>query len=134
MQMYSAQPVVTIKSASYEERTITYPTFYLDPKVQGIVSVEHAEKIVVDMFNHGNHPNIEVSPNVVLVDMRDHDKDAIADKLRELAEKSVGGPAGDPTYYERNACRVALECVQMLGYVLDDEDLETLACANDDQD
>lgn len=61
----------TIRGAGESESSISYgiPTFYLFRSVQGIVSQEHAERIVRSMLNPTDDPMIEVHPNVNLVDI-----------------------------------------------------------------
>ena len=69
MKMYSVQATLTWTTWAGSCRSVQVPTFSLDPKVQGIVSVEHAERIVLEMLNPMKKPNVLVVPNVVLIDM-----------------------------------------------------------------
>lgn len=46
-------------------KTVQIPAFILDSRIQGIVSAEHAERIVNDMLNPFKDPNINVSASVV---------------------------------------------------------------------
>lgn len=47
---------------------IQVPTFYLDSQVQGIVSVDHAEKIARDIINPTKDETLWVSANVTEVE------------------------------------------------------------------
>jgi len=58
--------------------------FYLHPNVLGIVSEEHAAKIVVDMLRPTKDPNITVHPNVTLMDL-DEPKIAMHDAVKLIA-------------------------------------------------
>jgi hypothetical protein len=54
--MYSITATVTERTPEGWDRTRQVPTFYLDPRVQGIVSAAHAERIALDIldpFNRG---------------------------------------------------------------------------------
>jgi hypothetical protein len=67
--MYSCQPQVveTINARTGGTITHSVPTFYLHPDVQGIISVEHAETIVVGICNPTKDATLVVHPNVTLV-------------------------------------------------------------------
>jgi hypothetical protein len=69
MKMYSVQAMMSWATGKRYCRTVQIPTFYLDPKVQGIVSVEHAERIVQGMLNPMKKPHVTILPNVELIDM-----------------------------------------------------------------
>jgi hypothetical protein len=60
-----AQVVKTTEHGS--KMSYGIPTFYLFRSVQGIVSQEHAERIVRGMLNPLDDPTIEVHPNCNLV-------------------------------------------------------------------
>ena len=62
--IYVAAPVVNKHGRDGSCTTIQVPTFFLDSSVQGIVSEEHAAKIVSDICNPTNHPHIIVHANV----------------------------------------------------------------------
>lgn len=68
MKMYCATPTVEVRGPN---GTITRQVamFYLHPNVQGIVSEEHAAKIVTEMLVPVPAPAITVHPNVTLVDL-----------------------------------------------------------------
>ena len=69
MKMYCCQPQVVETNNPRTGGTISHkvPTFYLHPDIQGIISVEHAETIVVDICNPTHDATLIVHPNVVLV-------------------------------------------------------------------
>jgi len=68
MRMYCCQPTVTIVAKGVSV-TKQVPTFYLDPKVQGIISVAHAEIIAEDICNPSKDPSVTVTANVTETDM-----------------------------------------------------------------
>lgn len=51
--MYSVMASQETKTPDGYTRVEHLPTFYLDENVQGIVSVEHAEKIAKDIVGEG---------------------------------------------------------------------------------
>lgn len=68
MKMYCCIPTVTETTKKWS-LVHQVPMFYLNPRVQGIVSVKHAEGIVTGICNPSHNKNIVVSPNVTEVEV-----------------------------------------------------------------
>lgn len=65
--MWLIHGTVTTKSNDDYSTSRGFPTFYLHPEVQGIVSAEHAVKIATGILNPTNTPNVIPNISAVLV-------------------------------------------------------------------
>lgn len=63
--LYQVQATV-----NYEGRNIGVPTFYLDGDIQGIVSVEHAEKIAREVIMPIQLPHVEIHMHIITLEKR----------------------------------------------------------------
>lgn len=65
MKLYMVTANVHIKDKDGWIKTLDIPTFFLSKDIQGIVSVEHARKIVESVLNPTADSNIRVSATIV---------------------------------------------------------------------
>lgn len=64
--MYAVTATITRQKGEWQS-TRQIPTFYLDPNVQGIVSDDHAARIVQDIINPYGDPDTAIAVKVVNV-------------------------------------------------------------------
>ena len=70
MRLYSVQATIEKRNEDGTVALLSIPTFYLDPRVQGIVSTAHAEKIAKSILNPTKSENLTVHPNAVMVNVK----------------------------------------------------------------
>lgn len=73
MKLYVVTANVHIKDKDGWIKTLDIPTFFLSKDIQGIVSEEHAKKIVGDMLNPTADSNIRVSSSIVEIDSEEQE-------------------------------------------------------------
>lgn len=59
--MWQITATITSWSKARWEKTTQIPTFFLDGKIQGILTASHAEHIAYDVINPLNDLNVRVS-------------------------------------------------------------------------
>lgn len=70
MKAYCCQPMVAQVSQTRKTCVSTQvPTFYLSPNVQGLLSVEDAERVVRSICNPTGSKAVTVFPNVTEVEI-----------------------------------------------------------------
>lgn len=103
MKLYVVTANVHIKDKDGWIKTLDIPTFFLSKDIQGIVSEEHAKKIVEDMLNPTADSNIRVYSTIV--EARDPFKEA-ADSIIGAHEQIVEGAITHEEFYNYAMARI----------------------------